>query len=153
MGARNRLLAWIGIGVAAVALLVVAGTEQGGIETDAEQVQRLSESYACPVCSGESVAESNAAVAATIRQFISDEVTAGKSETEIRDELIQSYGVEVLLNPPAEGITTLVWVLPVMFVVLGAVGVAGAITRNRGVNREASAEDLALLDEARKGRP
>ncbi len=152
MSSRRVLLAWIGIVVASVALLVVAATDDGGVETDAQQVQRLSESYACPVCSGESVAESNAAVAATIRQFISDQVTAGSSENEIRDALVQSYGVEVLLNPPAEGITTLVWVLPVMFVVLGAVGVAGAITRNQGLNRDPSAEDLALLEQAREGR-
>lgn len=146
--ARNRMLAWIAIAVAAMALLAVAAIDTGGVESDAEQIQRLSESYACPVCSGESVADSNAAVAATIRQFISDQVTAGRTETEIRNELIGSYGVEVLLNPPAEGITTLVWVLPVMFVVIGAVGVAGAITRNQGANRDASAEDRALLEKA-----
>lgn len=146
---RARLLAWIGLLVAASALLTVAAVDDGGVETDAERVQRLSESYACPVCSGESVAESNAAVAATIRQYISDEITAGRSEEEIRDDLIRSYGVEVLLNPPAEGITTLVWVLPVFVVVVGTVGVVGAVTRNRGPSRDPSGEDRELLARAR----
>jgi cytochrome c-type biogenesis protein CcmH len=145
-------LAWVGLAVAALSLLAVAGFDQGGLETDAEKIQRLSESYACPLCDGQSVADSNAAVAATIRQFISDQVEAGASESQIRDRLVQTYTVEVLLNPPAEGITTLVWVLPVMFVVLGAVGVAGAITRNRGGGRDPSAEDRELLAKARRGR-
>ena len=153
MTPQRRLLAWVGLAAAAVGLLLVAAVDQGGIESDAEQIQRLSESYACPVCDGESVADSNAAVAASIRQFISDEVTAGTSEVQIRNQLIEAYGVEVLLNPPAEGITALVWVLPVMFVVLGAVGVAGAITRNnRDSDRDPSQEDRELLARARQDR-
>ncbi|MGH1491389.1 MAG: cytochrome c-type biogenesis protein [Acidimicrobiales bacterium] len=152
MSAATRRLAWVGLAVAAIALLVVAGLDQGGVETDAEQIQRLSESYACPVCNGESVAESNAAVAATIRQFISDQVSAGATELEIRDRLVQTYTAEVLLNPPAEGITTLIWVLPVMFVVLGSVGVAAAITRSQGANRDASDEDRELLAKAQQDR-
>ncbi len=153
MTPTRRLLGWVGLAAAAVALLVVAAVDQGGIESDAEQIQRLSESYACPVCDGESVADSNAAVAASIRQLISDEITAGTSEIEIRNQLIDAYGVEVLLNPPAEGISALVWVLPVMFVVLGAVGVAGAITRNnRRSVRDPSEEDRELLARARQDR-
>lgn len=148
-GRQARLMGWVGIAVAVVALLLVAGLDTGGAETDAERVQRLSDSYACPQCQGQSVSESNAAVAATIRQFISDEVTAGSTDREIRDQLIGAYQARVLLNPPAEGITTLIWVLPVMLVVIGAMGVAGAITRNRGANREPSSEDRELLERAR----
>lgn len=149
MTGRYRAVGWVGIVVAVLALLLVAGLDTGGAETDAERVQRLSDSFACPECQGQSVSESNAAVAATIRQFISDEVTAGSTDREIRDQLIGAYEARVLLNPPAEGVTTLLWVLPVMLVVLGAMGVAGAITRNRGANREPSAEDEDLLAKAR----
>lgn len=148
--ARHRLLAWVGLLAATVALLGVAAVDEGGIETDSERVQRLAESYACPVCSGESVAESNAAVAATIRQFIFEEVTAGSTDAEIRDELIRAYGVEVLLNPPGEGFVTLVWILPVVVLVLGAVGVAAAMTRAGSAGRGPSDEDRRLVDEARR---
>ncbi len=151
MTSGQRFLAWIGLAVAAIGLLVVAAVDDGGVETDAERVQRLSNSYACPVCQGQSVADSNAAIAATIRQFISDEVTSGSTDREIRDDLISDYRAEVLLNPPAEGLTTLIWVLPVMVVVLGAMGVAAAVTRNQGANRSASDEDRELLAKARSG--
>ncbi|MEM7275049.1 MAG: cytochrome c-type biogenesis protein CcmH [Actinomycetota bacterium] len=146
--ARRRSIAWVGLAVAALALLVVAGVDGGGVETDAERVQRLSASFACPTCTGQSVGDSNAASAANIRRFISDSVTAGRSDREIRDDLIQAYDADVLLNPPAEGISTLVWVLPVVLVVVGALGVATAVTRNRGRNRDPSAEDRALVAEA-----
>jgi cytochrome c-type biogenesis protein CcmH/NrfF len=150
MPARFRLLGWIAIGVASLALLVVAAVDGGGVETDAERVQRLSESYACPQCRGQSVSESNAAVAITIRQFIADSVTEGRTDQEIRDQLLASYQARVLLNPPAEGFAALVWVLPVVLVVLGAVGVGAAMTGVGRTERAVSDEDRDLVERARR---
>jgi cytochrome c-type biogenesis protein CcmH len=149
MSGRVRLLGWVAILAATLALVVVAAVDQGGAETDVERIQRLSESYACPQCRGQSVAESNAAVAVTIRQFISDSVTAGATDEEIRDRLLASYQARILLNPPADGFAALVWVLPVMLVVVGAVGVGAVITARRGAEREVSEEDRELVDRAR----
>lgn len=149
---RTRVVAWAGIVAAVIALLVVAGVDDGGVETDAEQVQRLSASFACPTCQGQSVADSNAAVAANIRQLISQRVADGATDREIRDELVAAYNAEILLNPPAEGIATLVWILPVVLVVLGAAGVAAAVTRNGAGLRDPSTEDRDLLAKALSGR-
>lgn len=150
MTGQTRMLAWIAVVVASLGLLVVAAVDQGGLETDGERIQRLSASYACPECRGQSVADSNAAVAATIRQFIADSVTEGRSDREIRDQLVASYQARVLLNPPADGFAALVWILPVVLVAVGAVGLAAAMTRNRGQTRAASDEDRALVAEARQ---
>ena len=146
-----RPVAWIGILVAVVALLAVSVLDQGGAETDSERIQRLSESFACPECSGESVAESNAAVSATIRQFIAEEVTAGSTDTEIRDQLVSNYGAAVLLNPPADGFAALIWILPVIVVVFGAMGAGLAFSRaGPKYGREATDADFALVDQARR---
>lgn len=148
LGGRNRLIAWVGLLAAALALVIVAGVDDGGLETDADRVQRLADSYACPTCRGQSVADSNAAVAATIRQYLSQRVSEGATDREIRDELVETYRAEILLNPPAEGFVSLVWVLPVMLVVIGAAGVTAAITRNQGGLRGPSSEDRELLAQA-----
>lgn len=150
---RRRLIGWIAIIAAVVSLLAVSVLDQGGIENDAERMQRLSESYACPVCQGQSVAESNAEVARTIRQQIRTEVQQDATDDEIRDTLISQYGGEVLLNPPAEGIGSLVWVLPVLVVVLGAAGVGAAVTGTSVLGREASDEDRRLVANARGSKP
>ncbi|MFV0524330.1 MAG: cytochrome c-type biogenesis protein CcmH [Acidimicrobiales bacterium] len=147
-----RRLAWVAVAVAAVALLVVAAADRGGAETDAERIQRLSASYACPQCQGESVAESNAAVAVTIRQFIGEEVSSGATDEQIRDQLVTAYGARVLLNPPATGLGSLVWVLPVMAVVAGAVLVAAMLSRNRPTDLEPTAADRELVAAARRRR-
>ncbi len=141
---------WVAIVVAAIGLLVVATVDNGGVETDGERIQRLSDSFACPQCRGESVSESNAAVAAAIRQFIADEVATGATDTEIRDELIGGYGARVLLTPPAEGVASLVWILPVVVLAGGAAAVA-AVFSNRGSGSPAVTDaDRALVEEARR---
>lgn len=129
MTGRRRTI-WVAIVVAAVALLAVAALDQGGAETDAERIQRLSASFACPQCDGESVAESNAGVSVTIRSYIAEQVAADATDTEIRDALIRAYGAQVLLNPPAGGLASLLWILPVGLVVAGAAGITAAVNRD-----------------------
>lgn len=140
---------WFGIVASMAFLLVVASFDGGGIETDGERVARLSESFACPECRGQSVSESNAAVAVTIRQFIRNEVTAGSTDEEIRDRLVTSYTSKVLLNPPAEGFSSLIWILPVMVFVGGSAGVGWTVSRSRGGSRDATEADRELVAEAR----
>jgi cytochrome c-type biogenesis protein CcmH len=148
MTAKWQLVRWVAVIAAAVGLLVVAMVDSGGAETDAERVQRLSDSFACPQCQGESVSESSAAVAATIREFIADEVAAGATDDEIRDELIAGYGARVLLTPPAEGFASLVWILPVA-VVTAAAAAAAAVFAGRDRSAVAVTDaDRELVDRA-----
>ena len=149
MTSRHRAVSWAAVGVAALALLAVATFGGGGVETDAERIQRLQESYACPQCRGESVADSNAAVAATIRQFIADEVGRGATDAEIRNQLLQGYNTSVLLTPPADGLATLLWVLPVVLAVAGAAAVTAIATRG-SVEASATEADRELVRQARE---
>jgi len=143
----KRLL-WIPLLASGALLLAVATFDSSGPQTDEERIQDLAESYACPTCQGQSVAESNAAVAATIRQFIGNEVRAGATDTEIRDQLIVSYGGDVLLTPPAEGISALVWILPVVVLVGGSAALAAVLTRQRGRSRDVTSDDEDLVARA-----
>lgn len=140
---------WVGLIASALLLLLVARFDGGGVETDAERIARLSESFACPECQGQSVSESNAAVAVTIRQFIRNEVTKGSTDEEIRDQLVTSYTSKVLLNPPGEGFSSLIWILPVMVFIGGSAGVGWTVRRSRGGSRDATEADRALVAEAR----
>ncbi|MGF1595774.1 MAG: cytochrome c-type biogenesis protein CcmH [Acidimicrobiales bacterium] len=146
-----RRVAWVAVFAATFALLAVAALDGGGVETDGERIERLSESLACPQCQGESVAESNAAVAVTIRDYIRGEVGDGATDQEIRDDLIRAYGASVLLTPPAEGLAALLWVLPVVLVVAGAAAVAAVIGRSSRSSPVTEA-DRALVAAAREER-
>lgn len=145
----RRMVLWAAVFAAVLGFLAVAVVDDGGLETDAERVQRLSDSFACPECQGESVSDSNAAVAANIRDRIRDLVGEGASDQEIRDELLQGYGTRVLLNPPAEGLATLLWVLPVVLLVGGSAGLTHLLSRSREPDRLASDDDHELVARAR----
>jgi cytochrome c-type biogenesis protein CcmH len=138
--------------VSLVVLLSIATFAGDGSITDGERAESLNDLFACPTCDGQSVAESNAAVAATIRQFIRDEIDAGATDTDIRNALVQAYGTEVLLNPPSTGVATLVWVLPVLVLVGGSAIVASSVTRNRVRSVDPSAEDERIVAELRRDR-
>lgn len=150
MTGTNRLVAWTVVVVAAIALLIVASVDDGSLETDTERIQRLSDSFACPQCKGESVSESNAAVSALIRQNIADQVAAGATDTEIRDSLVKAYGARVLLNPPADGLASLLWVLPVALVVGGAAVVSTMVGRSgERAGSSVTDADRELVERAR----
>lgn len=94
------------------------------------------------------MSESNAAVSVTIRQFIRNEVTKGSTDEEIRDALVTSYTSKVLLNPPGEGFSSLIWILPVMVFIGGGAGVGWTVNRSRGGSRDATDADRKLVAEA-----
>lgn len=144
--------AWAFLGLSFILLVLVASIADGGPPTAEERMQSLSESYACPACRGQSVSESNAAVAVNIREFIRNEVTAGASDTEIRDQLVRAYGGEVLLTPPSEGVGVLVWMLPVVVLAGGGLIVGSAVFGKRRNDLAPTAADERLVEELRRGR-
>ena len=143
-----KRLRWLAVAVAATGLLAVATFAGSPNLTDGERVQTLWERFACPVCDGQSVSESDAAVATTIREFIAIEVNNGATDTEIRDDLVRAYGTSVLLAPPSDGAAVLVWILPLGVLVFGSVAIADSERRGRIRAGTPTAADVALVSDA-----
>jgi len=89
--------------------------------TDDERAYDLKATTLCPECDGQNVLESNAPVAAAIRQQIDELVDDGLTDDEIRRFLTQQYGEEVDARPPRSGFASVVWIVPVIAVVVGGV--------------------------------
>jgi cytochrome c-type biogenesis protein CcmH len=145
----SRVLPWLAL-VVVLIIALVAGAGNGGPVDAGERTERLQRQIACPECDGQSVAESNAAVADTIRRYIADQVEQGATDEEIRDRLVASYGRRVLLSPERGGLVGLVWILPVVGLLVGIGGLAWAFRswRSEGIV-EPSDLDRRLVDEAR----
>lgn len=111
---------WTLMGVVAVGALVVgAGTSPTeGVSDD--RLFALSAQLKCQQCVGESVSDSQSPSAIQFRQEISDQMARGNTDAEILNYFVERYGQEVLLTPPATGLGSLVWIVPV-------VGLAGAV--------------------------
>jgi cytochrome c-type biogenesis protein CcmH len=103
-------------------------------ETRARSLQRQ---LRCLVCQGESIDESGATLAADLRHLVRQQIADGKSDQQIKDYLVARYGVFILMKPPLQRDTYLLWIAP--FVVLfGAGGIAfWAIRRARPTGPDA----------------
>lgn len=111
MSARVKL-SWLAVASVAVVVLLVAALGERGAATPEDRVHRITESLACPVCQGQSIAESDVPVAREIRAEIRRRVDAGQTDDEIRAFLVGIYGEDIDYAPSADGITGLVWILP-----------------------------------------
>lgn len=120
---------WALLVFAAVAALTIGLQGSAGRPSLDAQVQHIASEVRCPVCNGETVAQSQAAPAVEIRVKIRSGLQAGESEGQILSSLVASYGPGILEKPQAQGVSLLVWVLPVIGVVLGAAGVLVALRR------------------------
>jgi hypothetical protein len=65
-----------------------------------------------------------------IRTIIRQQVVAGQTDPQIIGYMVQRYGTFILLRPPFEGMTTLLWGTPVIALLPG-LGIAFAALRQR----------------------
>jgi cytochrome c-type biogenesis protein CcmH len=84
-------------------------------------VRRVALQLQCPVCEGETVADSPSGLAADMRSVIRTKLAAGEPDQQILNEFVASYGDSILTEPPKHGISLGVWVGPVIGVALGVV--------------------------------
>ena len=127
----KRWLPWaLLVTVAAVVLAI--GLNSGGSKPSLDsQVNHIGSELKCPVCNGETVAQSQASEAVQIRAQIRQELVQGESADQIINGLVNSFGPGILEKPPAQGVSLLVWVLPVAGVIFGAGGLLVAFRRWR----------------------
>ncbi|MGQ9735327.1 MAG: cytochrome c-type biogenesis protein [Thermaceae bacterium] len=108
-----------------LALLPLQVLAQGDPPPDlSPEVFEIARSLRCPVCQGESAAESNSGVAQEMRRLIAEMLKEGKRPEEIRRFFVDRYGGWILYEPPKKGVTLWVWVLPLVLLVPLALGIS-----------------------------
>jgi cytochrome c-type biogenesis protein CcmH len=90
------------------------------------RARALQRQLRCLVCQAQSIDESNADLAADMRHLVRAQMRAGKTDQEIEDFLVARYGDFVLMRPPVQSDTWLLWLAP--FLVLGAGGAVAWVT-------------------------
>jgi len=88
------------------------------------RARALSEEIRCLVCQNQSIDDSNADLAHDLRLLVRKQIKDGKSDQQIRDFLVARYGEFVLLKPPMQTSTLLLWFGPLAVLVCGAIGLA-----------------------------
>ncbi|MFA7667643.1 MAG: cytochrome c-type biogenesis protein [Burkholderiaceae bacterium] len=117
---------------------------------DKARYDRLAHELRCLVCQNQTLAESDASLAADLRRQVETMVIDGRSDDQIKRFLVERYGDFVLYRPPMQSNTWLLWFGPFVLLAVG-IGVWMAINRRRSRSTASPAPDLErvrkLLDE------
>jgi cytochrome c-type biogenesis protein CcmH/NrfF len=77
-----------------------------------QHTYRLATTLRCLVCSGQTVADSNAPWAEDVRAFVHQKLAENWSESQIMDYLVARYGAEILMTTPKQSGTIALWLIP-----------------------------------------
>ena len=126
--------------LAAIAMLLALSGGASAVSDPAEMLpnpalerraEALGDQLRCLVCQNESVEQSNADLAKDLRRIIRQRIAAGESDREVVAWMVARYGDFIMLSPPFDAMTLLLWGAPVIAVATGA-GVA-LLARRRPV--------------------
>jgi cytochrome c-type biogenesis protein CcmH len=146
------------LGALAALLLALLPTMAGAVDpgemlSDPALEQRardISRNLRCLVCQNESIDDSNATLAHDLRVLVRERLKAGDSDRQVYDFLVARYGDFVLLRPPVQPNTWLLWFGPAAVLALGALGSVVWLRRRQRLQpqaplSEAERQELARL--------
>ena len=136
---------------AALLFLLAAMTPALAVEPDEiladpaleSRARALSTGLRCLVCQNQSIDDSDAPLARDLRLLIRERLTAGDSDAEVKAYVVSRYGDFVLLKPPFDARTLLLWLSPFILLVAGLLFLATH-------RRQAAAEQPLTEDERRR---
>ena len=94
------------------------------------EAMRLMHSLRCIQCQGQSIADSDAPMAGTMRAEVRQQIAGGQKPDAIRDWMIGRYGEWVSFEPDMKGVGLLLWIAPLL-IFLAAIWVARGLFRRR----------------------
>ena len=94
------------------------------------EAMRLMHSLRCIQCQGQSIADSDAAMAGTMRAEVRQQIAAGQKPQAIRSWMIDRYGEWVSFEPDMKGAGLLLWVAPFL-IFLASIWIARGLFRRR----------------------
>ncbi len=105
----------------------------------------------CPSCQGLSVAQSKTPVSLGILDEIERQLGAGQSDAQVMEYLSERYGNDLLINPPATGLGSIVWIAPIIVTAGAFFALIMALRRWRrpGTASELTPDDLDVVARAR----
>jgi len=107
----------------------------------------LSRELRCMVCQNQSIDDSEAPLARDLRLLVRERLTKGDSDQQVLSFLVSRYGEFVLLRPPLEWHTLLLWGVPPVALL---VGIIALFIMSRRRLRESAETDPLSSDEERR---
>lgn len=135
---RRRTSLAIVLAIAATWALILGAAGQEDVYS--ERTMELARQLQCPVCAGQSVADSQVTLAQQMRDTIERQVQAGQSDEQIIAYFVERYD-NVLLEPPKSGFLLTLWWIPPAVLAVGALVVVLYIREGTGRKRGSKTPD------------
>ncbi len=123
-----------------LAVIGIFGGAAGRAESLDDRVYAVARQLLCPVCQGQTVAESEATVAREMRAIIRQKLIEGETPRQILDYFVGQFGEQVLAEPPRRGVSLLLYLGPAAGLLAGLLIAAAVIRRWTGRGRSAPAQ-------------
>jgi cytochrome c-type biogenesis protein CcmH len=101
----------------------------------------ISQDLRCLVCQNQSIDDSNAPLAKDLRVIVRERLIAGDSNEQVFGYVVARYGNYVLLKPPLQQDTLILWLAPFLLMII-ALGVTIAYLRKRPELDDATSIDM-----------
>jgi cytochrome c-type biogenesis protein CcmH len=119
------LVASLGMMLVATSALAVEPDEMLADPVLEARARAISQELRCVVCQNQSIDDSNAPLAHDMRVLVRERVKLGETDDQVRAFLVRRYGNFVLLRPPLQPDTIVLWFSPLLFLGIGAALVWG----------------------------
>ncbi|HKD22813.1 MAG TPA: cytochrome c-type biogenesis protein [Rhizomicrobium sp.] len=149
---KRFALVLIALVTLSVPALAVLPSEQLSDPVLEARARHISQELRCVVCQNQTIDDSDAPLAHDLRVILRERLLAGDSDEQAKAYLVKRYGTYVLLRPPFQANTLLLWLGPLLVLALGGV-VATFYVRGRSrlaLAPELSADERARLDDLLK---
>ena len=110
------------------------------------RARAISAELRCVVCQNQTIDDSDAELAHDLRVLLRQRLMAGDTDRQAIAFLVDRYGDYVLLKPPFEAETLLLWLGPLLALLGGAIGLVFYLRRRDGSAPTFTAEEQARLD-------
>ncbi len=116
-------------------------------ESQRQRYNVLIDELRCPKCQNQNLAGSNSQIAEDLRRELHRLLTEGNSDREIKDFMVARYGDFVLYKPPLKASTIALWALPVILLLMGAIGLVMIIRQRARTNTNVITEALSANEQ------
>lgn len=117
---RNALGAGLALAVLATPMVSLAVEPDEMLADPAleARAETLSKELRCVVCQNQSIDASNAPLARDMRLLVRERIAAGDTDAQAKAYLVERYGNFVLLKPPFQADTLLLWFGPLLILLV-----------------------------------
>ena len=106
--------------------VIAQNTEEEALQKTARE---LYERIMCPICPGQTIAQSNSGTSTQMRDLVLKKLRQGETKEEILQYFVSRYGERIMAKPNKKGLNLMLWFFPFVLIAFTAIVICLLIRR------------------------